>query len=562
MQYKSKLISSLSLLLLWIVIGFILRVTNLELKPPWSDEWATLVFGLGNSFRTIPLNKIISLDSFLSPLRLNENNTITDVVNNLLTESTHPPLYFILTHWWLKIFGNNGELVSIWLGRLLSALFGVLSIPAIFSLSLLLFRSIIIAHFTAILITVSPWHIYLSQEARHYTLAMLWIMASLGCLNYAITYIKKQQNIPFIIIIAWIIINTCGVATHYFFGLTLVAETLVLLVYWLQDLLKEKSNLLKPSWQRIYLAIIGTFIGSSVWFFTWRSIPDNQLTSWIFTDNSWLEFYQPIGRILLWLITMFGLLPVEGVSDTVAIISGAIILLILGWIFPKLIRGFKAYSNNLQFHIISKFIVSAIALILVIVYISGADLTLSARFQFIYFPGVILLVGAILGYLWQKKQAKKTIIAFLILGLCGGLTIINNYGFQKVERPDLIIPIILKANSNIAKPTPVIIATHHKTHGQTGEIMSIAWQLQELSKQNKLSFQPQFLLAHQIGKDGTTSNQILQEKISNLSAPFQLWLINFSVPSLSEYNCLADDQYRGAVTGYKYNLYNCGFFSD
>ncbi|MDJ0679918.1 MAG: hypothetical protein QNJ18_08670 [Xenococcaceae cyanobacterium MO_167.B52] len=557
MQSKLKLIPSILLLLLWIVIGFILRITNLELKPPWSDEWATLVFSLGNSFRTIPLNDIISLDSLLSPLQLNKNTNTYDVVNNLLTESTHPPLYFVLTHWWLKIFGSNGEFVSIWLGRLLSALIGVLTIPAIFSLSLLLFRSQIIAHITAILITVSPWHIYLSQEARHYTLAMLWIMASLGCLNCAITSLKEQKTISSTIIIVWIIINSCGVATHYFFGLTLLAETLVLLVYWLQDSLKYKTKILKASWQRIYLAIIGTFIGCSSWFFTWRSIPDNQLTSWIFTDNSWLEFYQPIARILLWLITMFALLPVEGVSDTIAIISGAIILLVLGWIFPKVIKGFKAYSNNLQFTIVSRFVVSAIALILAIAYISGADLTISARFQFIYFPGIILLVGAVLGYLWQKAQAKKTIITFFILGLCGGLTIINNYGFQKVERPDLVVPIILEAHSNLAEQTPVIIATRHKTHGQTRKIMNIAWQFQELLKQNKLSFQPQFLLAHQIGEDGTPSNQILQEKISNLSQPFQLWLINFSVPRLSEYGCLKDQQYQGRVHGYKYKLYNC-----
>ena len=193
MKNKQQLRFSLLLLLLWIVIGLILRIYNLDLKPPWSDEWATLVFSLGNSFRTIPLNQIISLETILSPLQLN-NHTTHDVVNNLLTESTHPPLYFVLTHWWLKLLGNHSGLVSVWLGRLLSAILGVLAIPAIFSLSLLLFRSQIIAHITALLITISPWHIYLSQEARHYTLAILWIMASLGCFIKAITCIKKQQK--------------------------------------------------------------------------------------------------------------------------------------------------------------------------------------------------------------------------------------------------------------------------------------------------------------------------------------------------------------------------------
>ena len=179
MKFQQQLLSSILLLLLWIVIGFILRISNLDLKPPWSDEWATLVFSLGNSFRTIPLDTVISLDTLLAPLELNNNTNTHDVVNNLLTESTHPPLYFILNYWWLKIFSNDGYLVSIWLARLLSTLLGVLTIPAIFSLSYFLFRSTITAHLSAIFIAISPWHVYLSQEARHYTLSILWIMASL-----------------------------------------------------------------------------------------------------------------------------------------------------------------------------------------------------------------------------------------------------------------------------------------------------------------------------------------------------------------------------------------------
>ena len=561
MKSKKKLLLHILLLLAWIIVGAILRISNLDFKPPWSDEWATLVFSLGNSFRTIPLDKIISLDTLLSPLQLKSNTTTQDVINNLLTESTHPPLYFILTHWWLNLLGSSGDLVSIWLGRLLSTLLGVLAVPAIFSLSWLLFRSQIVAHITAILIAVSPWHIYLSQEARHYTLAMLWIMASLGCLSLAITYLKQQKKIPLTLVIAWIIINSFGVATHYFLGLTLVAETIILYVYWVQDFLEHTSNILKVSWQRIYLAILGTFIGCSVWFFTWGRIPDNQLTSWIFEDNIWLEFYKPLARLLLWIVTMFTLLPVEGVSEATAIISGVIILVFLGWISPKIIRGFKTCRNNLQFTILWQFIIGAIALILAPTYIFGADLTLSARFQFIYFPGLILLVGAILGYLWQegtiKSQGKKVVIVCLVMGLCGSLTVINNYGFQKVERPDLVVPIIVEANSNIPEQTPVIIATRHKSHGQTGEMMSIAWQFQELLKQDKLTFQPQFLLAHQEGEAESMSDRILQEIISSLSRPFQLWLVNFSASGLSEQNCLEDDQDKGRVTGYKYKLYHC-----
>ena len=38
------------LLLLWIGIGTIVRFAHLTAKPPWTDEFATLVFSLGHSF--------------------------------------------------------------------------------------------------------------------------------------------------------------------------------------------------------------------------------------------------------------------------------------------------------------------------------------------------------------------------------------------------------------------------------------------------------------------------------------------------------------------------------
>ena len=90
------------LLLLWLLIGIVLRLTNLAAKPPWTDEFCTLVFSLGNSFRSVPLDRAIDQDVLLQPLQPNPHAGITDVVKNLLSESNHPPLYFILAHWWMQ----------------------------------------------------------------------------------------------------------------------------------------------------------------------------------------------------------------------------------------------------------------------------------------------------------------------------------------------------------------------------------------------------------------------------------------------------------------------------
>jgi uncharacterized membrane protein len=542
------------LLLLWLLLGGILRFTNLASKPPWSDEWATLVFSLGHSFRTIPLDRVISLDTLLSPLQLDSTTHAKDVITNLLTESTHPPIYFVLTHWWLQLVSGSSGLISIWWGRALSSILGMMAIPAIFGVSWILSRSLVAAQITAALMAVSPYGVYLAQEARHYTLAILWVLASLLCLVLVIRNLTRQKISSIALILLWIIVNNLGIGTHYFFSLTLVAETIVLLGFWMKSFRTNKSSVLAVYWQRIYIAIIGTMVGGSVWLSFWRRIPDNQLTNWVFDGNPLAAFYEPLTRLLVWLITMIFLLPIEGVTSSIAIISGVIILAAIIYSFPSWIRGFKEASNSqsqLTITIISRFLLGSIGLILAVTYVFGADLTLSARFQFFYYPALILLFGIILSHLDRpmKLWQNKIILLTILLSCLGSLTIINNWAFQKVERPDLVVPVIIEASN---KQIPVIIATAHNTHGQTGEMMSLGWQFQTTK------LQPSFLLAHSEINNPETAIISLKNNLDRLPRPFQLWLVNFSaIQDLNEPNCLADDRFKDKTTGYRYRMYLC-----
>ena len=595
-----------SLLLGLIFLGAILRFTNLASKPPWSDEWATLVFSLGHSFRTIPLDRVMSLDSLLSPLQWDSTTQPQDVINNLLTESTHPPLYFVLTHWWLKLFPHSQDLVSIWWGRSLSTLLGIASIPAMFSLGWLLSGSLVVGQISAALMAVSPYGVYLSQEARHYTLAILWVIASLACLLLAIRCLKRKIYFPRWLVFLWIVVNSLGVATHYFFSLTLVSETIVLLSFWLTELRDKQGNILAVYWLRIYLSIVGTFIGCSIWIFTWYSIRNNQLTDWVFDGNPLEQFLEPISRLFIWIITMIFLLPVEGTPEWLSIFSGATILLSICWFLPSWIISFNAcrqiFATNLGILIISRFLVSAIALILAITYIYGADLTLSARFQFIYFPIILLLLGTVLAYLWQeakpirklkgrknfdnqpqrslpssnsglnkpifslrypswswfKVRGKKVVYLTILMGILGALTVVTNFAYQKVERPEVVVTDMVISHNQVAAHTPVLISTLHKTHGQTGEMMSIAWQFQQLFQKNKLNFKPQFLLAHNSREDESRATKILAQEVNKMPRPFQLWVVNFSVPmQLEKQNCTTQDERKRSATGYRYRLYSC-----
>lgn len=90
---------------------------------------------------------------------------------------------------------------------------------------------------------VSPFGIYLAQEARHYTLAILLIIASLCCLVIATRIIHRSIPLPIWVSLVWVVVNSLGIAVHYFFALTLCAEALILSGFWLEDLrLKINRN--------------------------------------------------------------------------------------------------------------------------------------------------------------------------------------------------------------------------------------------------------------------------------------------------------------------------------
>ena len=539
---------------MWIVIGTGLRLTQLAAKPPWTDEFSTLVFSLGNSFRVVPLSVAISQDVLLQPLQPNPNAGITQVVQHLLTESNHPPLYFMLAHWWMQLWPPDSVgLASLWAARSRSALLGALSIPAIYGVGWLAFRSRLVSQLAAAIMAVSPYAIFLAQEARHYTLAILWVIASLSCLVIATRHIQQRTPLPVWLGASWLVINIMGISTHYFFSLTLGAEAMVLIV------LRWRRPSPLSAWWQIYVVAVGTIIGGLVWLpiFLQNSY-GSELTEWIQTgDKSELAWLSPILQIIAAWITMLSLLPVEASALPVVIASGGVMGFFFLWALPILSRGFKTQlqqpANRLMTQLFAGVVCSAIALFFIFTYV-GIDITRGARYNFVYFPAVIVLLGASLAVCWNTPlqgqnflSAGKTAVTLIwLMGLLSGLTVVGNLGYQKYYRPDLLVQLIQKVSQS-----PVLIATTHKTHVQTGEMMGIAREI----KLSGSPATPQFLLAPQ-DENPNTATAALQQTLKALPRPLDLWLVNFYAPVKID-NCVADPQPLQPVDGYNYQLYHC-----
>ncbi|MBD1910134.1 MULTISPECIES: glycosyltransferase [unclassified Leptolyngbya] len=572
MKAWNETTQNIALLGLWIALGLGLRLLNLTSKPVWTDEFATIVFSLGNSFRTVPLDQVIPMADLLAPLQPDPTATAQDTIRHLLTESNHPPLYFVLTHQWLELFPSVQGLVSVWGVRSLSAIFGTLCIPAFFGLAWLAFGSLRVAHLAAVLGAVSPFGIYLAQEARHYTLAGLWVTASLACLVAVSRQLAHQNPPSWWVCLAWIVVNALGFATHYFMAFTLVAEGLVLLALAIARY-RQDDHLPLKLWNRVAVAMLGTLATMLVWVPVVQNVQNSALTDWITPESQgWLDGLAPPGRIIASLGAMFYLLPVEARELWVAILSGVGLLALVSWSFPKFYRGLRRGLRQPEWRlpliILGGMVVGAIAIFLASAYLLNLDLTLGFRYTFVYYPAVIVLAAAALASLeyrstlrpaeglrrWQQAKAGF-ITTVLAWGLVGSLLVVNDLGFRKTHQPDVVVRWMKDEPAD-----STLLAMAHRTHSQTGRMMGVAL---EWRKQIPDVPEPEILLASHTADNPNQAILTLQETLQTHVRPFDLWLVNFAPVSdqqlrdvLKDEQCAVDTK-RRRTEGYSFRRYNC-----
>jgi uncharacterized membrane protein len=434
------------------------------------------------------------------------------------------------------------------------------------------FASRIAGQLAAAMAAVCPYAIFLAQEARHYTLAILFAIASLACCILAAKYIYRGISLPFTLVFGWILVNALGLSVHYFFAITLLTEAMAIALFLVKFMPKYSPAFLKNCW-RLAVVGMGTFASGIVWIVL--VLPrgyGNQMTGWI--GNVYydiLTILGPIFQLLAAWVTMLSLFPVESNIIWIAVISGAMMLLFFIWAVPVLWRGCKINWQEPDFQVGTKILVSlmgsAIAIYLTTAYIIGIDITRGARYHFAYFAAFLTLTSSSLVYCWNddgkfdrkilenginfkqifRRDRRSTIVIFWLVGLLSSLTIVANLGYQKYYRPELLLPIIQK-NSAV----PVLIASTHESLVQTGEMMGIAWELQKNSQKSDI----QFLLATKTEKNTQQATKKLQEIVTNMPRPLDVWTVNFNA-AIALDKCLLDSTNYTRINGYSYKRYQC-----
>jgi uncharacterized membrane protein len=177
---KAALPAARPLMALWllaaaaIVVGVFFRFYHVDQKPIWDDEVITWMHFLGVSEREVVgaapnFRHVSDLREALHPTTA---RPVSDVVTVMLAEDPqHPPIYYVIAHGWVSLFGDSVRAV-----RTLSVVIGLLEIPCMYWLCLELFESSAAGLIGAALIALTPIDVLYSQEAREYSLWLVCIL--------------------------------------------------------------------------------------------------------------------------------------------------------------------------------------------------------------------------------------------------------------------------------------------------------------------------------------------------------------------------------------------------
>jgi uncharacterized membrane protein len=406
------------ILIVILLLGAGLRFWNLDFKPLWLDEVITALFSLGRSFDTVPLDQAFPLSRLSQVFALNPETTCSQIAETVATQSVHPPLFFCWMHGWLV--GINEVSTSwVWKLRSLPALVGVVAIAALYQLNRVAF-SPKAGLLGAALMAASPFAVYLSQEARHYTLPMLLVILALTGL-YQLQADLYQQRFRPAIWLGWVAVNSLGFYVHYFFLLAFIAQVITLTINFLSfkylPTLHPAPHTLRPyrALCAIALAATGVCLTYLPWLPTLFSHLSRPETDWLkLQESNWADALAPLYQIPLGWILMFVALPVEQQPVWIAALSGAGMLLFSGWLVWQLTGRFGHLWSAPETHLATRLLVIFILVVLLeflgIIYLLGKDITLVPRYNFIYFPAVCALLGASLVQpvsTEQKAQSRK-----------------------------------------------------------------------------------------------------------------------------------------------------------
>jgi len=208
----------------------------------------------------------------------------------LLSEGNNPPLYEIILHYWIELFG-----ISEYSVRFPSLIFSCISVFYIFRLANK-FLNLRIAVFSSVIYILSNYHTLFAHQARVYTLlGLLSIMSMyyyLDLINIAPKNKKKHKgkarySALDVGWLKWIAVNSVLVYAHYFGFYILLTQLLFFL---------SRKELVKTYWKPALISssIVALLYLPNIYVFLKRFLDSTKKGTWVEPPNGLDTFYDMI----------------------------------------------------------------------------------------------------------------------------------------------------------------------------------------------------------------------------------------------------------------------------
>ncbi len=299
-------------LIVALFVAFALRVAFLGAQSLWNDE------GTSVALSSLSLEAII-------------NGAARDI---------HPPLYYLLLHFWMPFVGNT-EYAT----RFLSVIAGVLIVAVTYRVARAFFDEQV-AVIAAFLTALSPFQAYYSQEARMYIWVTLWSAISVLAMaqmftrnskfkiqNHALSEVEGSRrelrianfelritNYELRIWLLYIAATLAALYTQYVGAFIVLAENLVFAIWWLVATRNTQHAIRSLVTWSISQLVIGLA------FLPWYLFAGGQLATWPSISEP-LDLPTLLWRVLN--VFSVGLTVDDGTAAGVALVFGIVFL--IGW---------------------------------------------------------------------------------------------------------------------------------------------------------------------------------------------------------------------------------------
>jgi len=226
------------LVLVILLLAFALRIYGLPAQSLWHDE-ALSVF-----YADQPSGKVLAG----------------------VSGSDHPPLHSLLLHFWMGVAGQSEFAV-----RYLSLWWGVLSVALLYCLGTRLFDKSI-GLLAAMLLAVSPLHVWYSQEARMYSLALALGLAVMLALTAVIAR-RESSSWPWV---SYALGGALALYAHFYTSFVLILANLAFGEWWLVRVGREGWRAMRGVMVR-WVAVQGAIL---LFFLPWgRFVAEQYVTN-------------------------------------------------------------------------------------------------------------------------------------------------------------------------------------------------------------------------------------------------------------------------------------------